>query len=115
MLGLQTSCSHSHSKSASTALNEALTSEVQRLKLAAQEITPNANNRMGQQLHVNPQLYQMHQQPMQTAYQLQQQQHRQPIQQQSQPQQHREQQMQQPLEQSQQHPKSPATTHEQDK
>lgn len=47
-----------------TALNEALTAEVQRLKLAAAELgmEGHLSNRMAQQLSINPQIYQLQQQ-----------------------------------------------------
>lgn len=53
-----------------TALNEALTAEVQRLKLAAAEIgvEGHLSNRMAQQLSINPQMYQLQQHHQQTAH-----------------------------------------------
>ncbi|XP_077220188.1 basic-leucine zipper (bZIP) transcription factor family protein [Tasmannia lanceolata] len=57
------------------ALNEALSAEVQRLKLATSELGEGHNsNRMAQQLPMNPQMFQLQQQAL---YQLQQQQQKQ--------------------------------------
>lgn len=69
-----TSCTNNFSRtSLMTALNEALTTEVQRLKLATAEL--NGDTSKFQQLSINPQLFQLrHQQAMHQSQQQQQQQ-----------------------------------------
>ncbi|KAM7470842.1 hypothetical protein LguiA_009025 [Lonicera macranthoides] len=68
------------------ALNEALTAEVQRLKIATAELSGESANNKFQQLSINPQMYQMHQQQQSTQlnmHHLQQQQQSQQQQQQN--------------------------------
>ena len=49
-----------------TALNEALTAEVQRLKIATAELSGESASNKFQQLSINPQMYQLHQQQQST-------------------------------------------------
>lgn len=86
-----------------TALNEALTSEVQRLKLATTDLNGESRPSKGM---INPQRFQLQQQSPQTQFnmqqhqQQQQQQHQQQQQQQQQHQQHQQQQTPQQLQQN---------------
>ncbi|KAL5985897.1 hypothetical protein ACLOJK_027887 [Asimina triloba] len=101
------------------ALNEALSAEVQRLKLATQELGGEAHaaNSIGQQRPLNPHMFQLqHQQQQQppmplSMYQLQQQQQHQHQQQQHQHQ-HQQQQQQQQHQNQNQNQNSTATKHE---
>lgn len=71
-----------------TALNEALTAEVQRLKIATAELSGESANNKFQQLSINPQMYQLHQQQQSTQLNMH---HLQQQQQQSQQQQQQQQ------------------------